>query len=172
MICWQRQSDSLREKQPSITDHAGLPKWRGLEIRLSTAALLPALFLCHPLQAQPMDCDSYARAYADAHVSGDPADLDIVDPAMRGAVVGGAWRGPRGARRGAVAGGALGVFNTLGNDPAGWRGLYDLAYRQCRNKQSPANHRPSTLGDPSYRPASPAYREPLAPAIPAAPRKP
>ncbi|WP_269581798.1 hypothetical protein [Roseibium sp. Sym1] len=136
------------------------------------AAPLSALFMCGPLQAQPVDCAGYARAYADAHVSGDPADLDIVDPAMRGAVVGGAWRGPSGARRGAVAGGVLGVFDSLGNDPAGWRGLYDLAYRLCRNKQSPANHRPSTLGDPSYRPAPSPYREPLAPAAPAAPRKP
>lgn len=126
------------------------------------------------LQAQALDCDVYARNYADAHVSGDPTDLHIVDQAMDGAVVGGAWRGDSGARRGAVAGGALGVLDTLGNDPAGWRGLYDLAYRLCRNSQSPVTHRPSTLGDPSYRatPLRPGVHEPPLPPLPLAPQKP
>jgi hypothetical protein len=135
---------------------------------------LMAICVSGPLHAQVFDCDSYARAYADAHVSGDPTDLHIVDQAMEGAVAGGAWRGPRGARRGAVAGGALGVLDTLGNNPAGWRGLYDLAFRLCHNSQSPATHRPSTLGDPSYRPALPPRRaaEPPVPAFPVAPRKP
>ncbi|MCK7611269.1 hypothetical protein [Roseibium sediminicola] len=136
--------------------------------------MLSALTLPGPLLAQPVDCDAYARDYADAHVSGDPTDLKVVDRAMEGAVAGGAWRGQSGARRGAVAGGALGVLDTLGNDPAGWRGLYDLAYRLCRNSQSPAAHRPSTLGDPSYRPATqrPQRAVPPFPAPPAAPRQP
>jgi len=124
--------------------------------------------------AQALDCDLYARNYADAHVAADPTDLHVVDRAMGGAVAGGAWRGPEGARRGAVAGGALGVLDTLGNYPAGWRGLYDLAYRLCRNSQSPVTHRPSTLGDPSHRPAPPRLRalEPPLPEMQIAPQRP
>jgi len=135
--------------------------------------LLIVLTLPGPLQAQPLNCDAYARSYADAYVSGDSTDLSIVDRAMEGAVAGGAWKGRSGARRGAVAGGALGVLDSLGNTPAGWRGLYDLAYRLCRNSQSPATHRPSTLGDPSYRPVQPGLRapEPALPALPAAPQR-
>lgn len=139
------------------------------------AACFAGLLSAQPiLRAQPLDCDLYARNYADAHVSGDPTDLNIVDQAMDGAVVGGAWRGASGARRGAVAGGALGVLDTLGNDPAGWRGLYDLAYRLCSNSQSPVTHRPSTLGDPSYRsaPRRPEALEPPRPSLPLAPQKP
>ena len=145
----------------------GLGLCRSLLLLSTVAGATPAL-------AQPISCEAYARSYADAHVSGDPTDLHIVDQAMEGAVVGGAWRGPRGARRGAVAGGALGVLDTLGNDPAGWRGLYDLAYRLCRQSRSPATHRPDTLGDPSHRPME-RYRpglQPPAPARPPAPLEP
>ena len=124
-------------------------------------------FTAEPATAQPVDCDAYARSYADAHVSSDPTDLAVVDRAMRGAVAGGAWEGPSGARRGATAGGALAVLGSLGNHPAGWRGLYDLAYRLCRNQQSTVTHRPTTLGDPSYR-ASPS---PLRQAVPPKPER-
>lgn len=141
--------------------------------------LMSALPLATPLEAQMLqarnpDCNSYARAYADAHVSSDPTDLDIVDKAMEGAVAGDAWRGPRGARRGAAAGGALAVLDRLGNDPAGWRGLYDLAFRLCREQQSSVTHRPTTLGDPSYRPVPAPSRkpEPPVPPFPLAPSKP
>ncbi|TYC58630.1 hypothetical protein FMN50_09285 [Rhodobacterales bacterium] len=120
---------------------------------------------------QSTDCETYARSYADAHVTGDPADLSVADGAMRGAVIGEAWQGPGGARRGAVAGGAVSVLDSLGNYPAGWRGLYDMAYRMCRNAQSPVSHRPSTLGDPSYRPSPQQHRE-IVPPLPAPPRSP
>ncbi|MEO9526887.1 hypothetical protein [Roseibium sp.] len=143
--------------------------------RFTRAVLLASILaMPAPLHAQAVDCDSYARAYANAHTSSDPTDLDIIDGAMEGAVAGGAWRGHSGARRGAAAGGALAVLDSLGNDPAGWRGLYDMAYRTCRNSQSPVTHRPSTLGDPSYRPARRPDQalEPPMPAVPRAPRKP
>lgn len=141
---------------------------------LHLGLILSTVVVPDAVQAQPIDCDAYARAYADAHVSGGETDLGIVDGAMEGAVAGGAWRGPSGARRGAVVGGSLGVLDTLGNYPAGWRGLYDLAYRMCRNRHSPVTHRPSTLGDPSHRPALPQGRalEPPVPPAPLAPRKP
>jgi len=153
---------------------SGTP-FRGMHCRpCRWGVLLLAMSASEPLIAQPLDCDAYARAYADAHRSGDPTDLYIVDRATQGAVAGGAWRGERGARRGAVAGGALGVLDTLGNNPAGWRGLYDIAYRLCRNNQSSVIHRPSTLGDPSHRPARPHLHapEPAMPPLPAAPRRP
>lgn len=146
-------------------------------------AILLALVLAPtPLAAQnpaapnmhPIDCDAYARSYANAHTSADTTDLPLVDGALEGAVAGGAWKGPDGARRGARAGAALSVLDTLGNYPAGWRGLYDLAFSLCRNQQSPIVHRPSTLGDPSYRPLQPAPGrvEPSRPAGPLEPMKP
>jgi|GEM_PF-1892453 len=101
--------------------------------------------------AQSYDCDAYARAYANAHVDPGATDLDIYDKAARGAVAGGLWDGALGAQRGAAIGGALSVLNTLGNTPSGWHGLYDLAHTMCMSAQSPVNHRPRTLGDPSYR---------------------
>ena len=146
----------------------------GLSLLAVSAAATSLMTAPGPLHAQALNCDLYARNYADAHVSGDPTDLHIVDQAMEGAVAGGAWRGPSGARRGARAGAALGVLDTLGDYPAGWRGLYDLAYRLCRNSQSPVTHRPTTLGDPSHHPAPPRLRapEPPLPAIPAVPQRP
>ncbi|MEM9635825.1 MAG: hypothetical protein AAGA50_31180 [Pseudomonadota bacterium] len=113
----------------------------------------------------PIDCESYARAYADAHTTGDPSDLTIVDGAMRGAVIGGGWKGPGGARRGALAGGALSVLDSIGNYPGGWQGMYDLAYRMCRNDQSGVTHRPKTLGDPTYRPR-PSSPQEIVPPLP------
>lgn len=118
-----------------------------------------------------VDCETYARSYADAHVTGDPSGLSVADGGMRGAVAGGAWAGPGGAARGAVVGGALSVLDSLGDYPAGWRSLYDMAYGLCRNAQSPVNHRPTTLGDPSYRPA-PAQRREIVPPLPSQPRPP
>lgn len=86
------------------------------------------------------------------------------------------WRlgRPKWSTQGALTGGALAVLDNLGSTPAGWRGLYDLAYRLCRNAQSPVTHRPSTLGDPSYRPALPGSSrpEPLRPTGPLAPSRP
>ncbi|WP_116697831.1 hypothetical protein [Labrenzia sp. 011] len=113
--------------------------------------------------AQAVNCDAYARSYADAHTSNDPTGMSVVDGGMRGAVAGGAWEGPGGARRGAVAGGALSVLDNLGNYSGGWQGLYDMAYSTCSNQQSPVNHRPTTLGDPSYRPAPMPGRRPIPP---------
>ncbi|MHA7772957.1 hypothetical protein [Roseibium sp. M-1] len=125
-------------------------------------------------QFNQLNCDAYARSYADAHTSADPTDVPLVDGAMEGAVAGGAWEGPDGARRGARVGAALSVLDTLGNYPAGWRGLYDLAYRLCRNQQSTIVHRPSTLGEPSYRPlpVAPGRAEPRRPTRPLEPTKP
>jgi hypothetical protein len=100
--------------------------------------------------AQPYNCTEYARAYANAHVDPGVPDLDLYERGARGAVAGGIWDGPGGARRGAAIGGALSVLDNLGNYPAGWRSLYDLAYRMCVNDQSGATHRPRTLGDPTY----------------------
>ncbi|MEQ8375446.1 MAG: hypothetical protein RID22_20310 [Roseibium aggregatum] len=149
-------------------------------VQLAKAGLLQAAIaasvacLTPEASAQTTNCDTYARAYADAHINPDQSDMPIVDGAMEGAVAGGAWEGPSGARRGALTGGALAVLDNLGSTPAGWRGLYDLAYRLCRNAQSPVTHRPSTLGDPSYRPALPGSGrpEPLRPAGPLAPSRP
>ena len=133
-----------------------------LAVNLSSRALAGGL---------PVDCETYARAYADAHVTGDPSDLSVVDGAMRGAVVGGGWRGPGGARRGAVAGGALSVLDSIGNYPGGWQGMYDLAYRLCRNGQSSVTHQPKTLGDPSYRP-TPSPLQKTIPPLPLQRREP
>ncbi|WP_209003846.1 hypothetical protein [Labrenzia sp. CE80] len=106
-----------------------------------------------PLPAVPQgpNCDVYARAYADSYRgSGDPTG-DIVAGGMEGAVAGGAWRGPGGARRGARAGGALAVLDNLAAYPGGWQALYDMAYQICRNETSGVTHRPNTLGDPSVK---------------------
>ncbi|GAA0771126.1 hypothetical protein E1180_12110 [Roseibium denhamense] len=124
-----------------------------------------ALFHASSASAQPIDCAAYATAYANQHIDPDPTDLPMVDNAMRGAVAGGAWAGESGARRGAIAGGALSVLDDLGSYPAGWRGLYDMAYRLCRQEQSPVTHRPSTLGDPSHMPGR-AFDRHTAPAMP------
>ncbi|MTI43767.1 hypothetical protein E1178_09105 [Roseibium hamelinense] len=64
---------------------------------------------------------------------------DAVQGGMAGAVVGGAWRGPSGARRGAEAGGALGVLNNLGSVPGGWQSLYDMAYQMCVQQNAGVN---------------------------------
>ena len=113
--------------------------------------------------APAADCNAYATAYANAHVSTDPTDLPLVDETMRGAVAGGAWEGASGARRGAVVGGALSVLDSIGNTPAGWRGFYDMAYRACRNANSPVNHLPTTLGDPSHNPSRSPLLRPVPP---------
>lgn len=63
-------------------------------IAASVACLVPEA------SAQTTNCDAYARAYADAHINPDQSDMPIVDGAMEGAVAGGAWEGPSGARRG------------------------------------------------------------------------
>ncbi|POF30158.1 hypothetical protein CLV41_107185 [Roseibium marinum] len=132
-------------------------------LQASLAGVLLTVGTLSAANAQAVNCDAYARSYADAHTSNDPTDLSVVDGGMRGAVAGGAWEGPGGARRGAVAGGALAVLDTLGNYPGGWQGLYDLAYSTCSNQKSPVNHRPTTLGDPSYRPAPSPRRRPVPP---------
>ena len=138
---------------------------------LPFALLLLAPGAVTAAEAQTVDCDAYARSYADAHVSNDPTGLSVADAGMRGAVAGGAWEGPSGAARGAVAGGALSVLNNIGNYSGGWQGMYDLAYNTCINQQSPVNHRPTTLGDPNYHPSpSPLRRE--VPPFPANPRVP
>lgn len=124
---------------------------RHLALALAAAGGMAA---AGPVHAQPYNCDAYARAYANAHVDPGATGLDIYDKGAQGAVVGGLWDGISGAQRGAAIGGALSVLNTLGNTPSGWHGLYDLAHTMCVSAQSPANHRPRTLGDPSYR-ASP-----------------
>lgn len=124
-----------------------------------------------PAVAKAPDCGAYARSYADARTSPTPESLSVADGAMGGAIAGGAWEGPSGARRGAIAGGALSVLDSLGNYPAGWRALYDLAYRLCRNAQSPVTHRPNTLGDPAYRP-SPSPAGQAIPPLPAPPDAP
>lgn len=146
----------------------------GTGLPMSAAALFVGLSPTEAADLQGVDCASYARAYADAHVTSDPGDLSVADGGMRGAVIGGAWEGPGGARRGAAAGAALSVLDSLGNYPSGWRGLYDMAYRMCRNSQSSVTHRPTTLGDPSYRPAQPPFGslEPPAPPLPTAPLPP
>ncbi|MEP3047909.1 MAG: hypothetical protein ABJL55_19225 [Roseibium sp.] len=138
-----------------------------LSLALVGATGLFALF-SGPAAAQQQDCHAYATAYANSYVNPDPSDLAVVDNAMRGAVAGGAWQGPSGARRGAIVGGALSVLDDLGSYQGGWQGLYDMAYRQCRNSTSSVTRRPSTLGDPSYRSRpSPLVR----PAPPLPPRK-
>ncbi|MTI45931.1 hypothetical protein E1178_20190 [Roseibium hamelinense] len=107
--------------------------------------------------AQPVDCDAYARSYANSYMGSGNQDLDAVDGAMRGAVAGGAWRGPSGARRGALAGGALGVLDSLGSTPEGWNALYDMAFRLCQNQNSAITHHPQTLGDPTLHGGPGAY---------------
>jgi len=167
--------------KPHPTEPAGLlplskPATTSRYFRRSFRHLPVAVFLfapnaVAPAGAQIVDCDAYARSYADAHVSSGPSDLSVADAGMRGAVAGGAWEGPSGAARGAVAGGALSVLNSIGNYSGGWQGMYDLAYNTCINQQSPVNHRPTTLGDPNYHPSpSPLRRE--VPPFPASPRIP
>jgi len=84
-----------------------------------------------PLPAQDIDCDTYAIDYANRFVGSGDMVGDAVEGGMKGAVVGGAWRGPSGAKRGARAGGALGVLNNIGSDPRAWEGFYDMAYQMC-----------------------------------------
>jgi len=96
-------------------------------------------FAVQPAQAGGTDCVVYATDYANAHMgSGDPVG-DAVSGGMAGAVVGGEWRGPSGAYRGARAGGALGVLNNLGSLPGGWQALYDTAYQMCQQQTSGIN---------------------------------
>jgi len=179
MHVWKRRSCCKETHQPSVKLLSRLrPVPTG---RLASATLLLIVISSSSVGAKDpdvpnmyrFDCDAYARAYANAHTSADPTDLPLVDGAMEGAVAGGAWEGPDGARRGARAGAALSVLGTLGNYPSGWRGLYDIAFSLCRNRQSPVNHRPSTLGDPSYRPLQPppGRLEPIRPVLPLEPLK-
>jgi len=110
-------------------------------------------------------CEDYARDYVDAHAgSGDPTG-DMVDEGMRGAVAGGAWAGPGGARRGARAGAALSVLDNLGSTPEGWQSLYDMAYQMCINENSPANYRPDPTVSPNVTPdcRSSATTQPIPP---------
>lgn len=88
-----------------------------------------------PAGAQPADCEAYAIDYANRFIGSGDMVGDAVEGGMKGAVVGGAWRGPSGAKRGAQAGGALGVLNNLGSDPRAWEGLYDMAYQMCVAQQ-------------------------------------
>jgi hypothetical protein len=123
---------------------------RVLKPAIVVLAALASTGVVSSANAQPVNCDAYARSYANAHVNPDPADLNIYENGARGAVAGGIWDGPSGARRGAAIGGALSVLDNLGSYPAGWQSLYDLAYQRCANEQSGVTHRPTTLGDPNY----------------------
>ncbi|GAA0782385.1 hypothetical protein GCM10009077_30330 [Roseibium denhamense] len=98
------------------------------------ALAFPAL----PASAQGTDCVLYATDYANARMGSGDVMGDAVSGGMEGAVVGGAWRGQSGARRGAEAGGALGVLDNLGSLPGGWQALYDMAYQICLQQNSPA----------------------------------
>lgn len=161
---WRPSGGALIEtpvRQPAI--RKPIPKTAR---RLAAAAMtLAALGPASSVLAQPYDCRAYARAYADAHTSPDPTDLEIFERGARGAVAGGIWEGPSGAERGAAIGGALAVLDKLGNYPAGWHSLHDLAYRMCRNAQSGVNHRPSTLGNPAYYGRPPVQRQQAAPPL-------
>ncbi len=110
-------------------------------------------------------CDAYARNYADAHVGDGDMTGDVVDGGIRGAVAGGAWRGPSGARRGARVGGALGVLDNLGSMPGGWQALYDMAYQICANQSSTANIPPAALGAPGTNCRSSATVQPVPPRV-------
>lgn len=110
------------------------------------ACTLLSLLIASSSHGQSVDCDAYARDYANARTGSGDLVGDAVDGGMRGAVVGGAWAGPRGARRGARAGGALGVLDTLGSMPGGWEALYDMAYQICLNDSSGANVQSGTSG--------------------------
>ncbi|MEP1930507.1 MAG: hypothetical protein ABJJ37_04435 [Roseibium sp.] len=159
---------TLHRQHPSRLDQ----KWWGsgpVSLCLLVACVTGfSALVSAPVTAQQQDCHAYAQDYANSYINPDRSDLAVVDNAMRGAVAGGAWQGPGGAQRGAIVGGSLSVLDNLGSYPGGWRGLYDMAYRQCRNATSSVTHRPKTLGDPSYRP----YTSPLVrPAPPLPPRK-
>lgn len=147
------------------TKHATIALRSAVAVAIWTWASVSKAADAPEMGAPFADCHSYAKAYADSHTTRHPQDLYIADQAMRGAVAGGAWRGPDGAQRGAAVGGALATLDSLGNDPAGWRGLYDMAYRLCRNAQSPITHRPRTLRDPSHQPR-PAPLNRIAPPLP------
>lgn len=110
------------------------------------ACALLSVLIASASHGQSVDCDSYARDYANARTGNGDLVGDVVDGGMRGAVVGGAWAGPGGARRGARAGGALGVLDNLGSMPGGWEALYDMAYQICRNDSSGANVQSGTSG--------------------------
>jgi len=109
---------------------------------LLTAAFLVVWPAVPGALADGTDCVIYATDYANAHMgSGDPVG-DAVSGGMAGAVVGGEWRGPVGAYRGARAGGALGVLDNLGSYPGGWQALYDMAYQMCQQQSSGVNAAP------------------------------
>ena len=90
-------------------------------------------------RADGTDCVIYATDYANAHMGSGDVVGDAVSGGMAGAVVGGAWRGPSGAYRGARAGGALGVLDNMGSLPGGWQALYDMAYQMCQQQTSGVN---------------------------------
>ena len=93
--------------------------------------MLAAPLMSGTAQAQTTDCVLYATDYANAHIgTGDPYG-DAVSGAMTGGAAGLALRGPNGVLRGAEAGAALGVMDSLAAVPGGWGALYDMAYQMC-----------------------------------------
>ncbi|WP_297581729.1 hypothetical protein [Roseibium sp.] len=119
-----------------------------------TGSLASTLFIASQLVMQPAladgtDCVVYATDYANARMGSGDMVGDAVSGGMAGAVVGGEWRGPIGAIRGARAGGALGVLDNLGSLPGGWQALYDTAYQMCLQQTSSVNAAPS-YGTPYY----------------------
>lgn len=104
------------------------------------------LLIASASYGQSVDCDAYARDYANARTGSGDLLGDVIDGGMRGAVAGGEWAGPGGARRGARTGGALGVLDNLGSMPGGWDALYNMAYQVCQNDSSGAKVQSGTSG--------------------------
>ena len=116
---------------------------------LTATLLVFSSLTTQPAFAEGTDCVVYATDYANARMGSGDMVGDAVSGGMAGAVVGGEWRGPIGAIRGARAGGALGVLDNLGSLPGGWQALYDTAYQMCLQQTSDVNAAPH-YGTPYY----------------------
>ncbi|MEM9630061.1 MAG: hypothetical protein AAGA50_01955 [Pseudomonadota bacterium] len=116
---------------------------------LATILIVLSCIAIPQAQAQGTNCVVYATDYANARMGSGDVVGDAVSGGMAGAVVGGEWKGPVGAYRGARAGGALGVLDNLGSLPGGWQALYDTAYQMCQQQTSGVNAVPH-YGTPYY----------------------
>ncbi|MTH98979.1 hypothetical protein E1297_23525 [Roseibium sp. RKSG952] len=123
--------------------------------------------MAQPAAQANTNCVLYATDYANRYAgSGDPVG-DAVQGGMAGAVIGGAWRGPGGAVKGARAGAALATLDNLGSMPGGWQGLYDMAFQMCQQQTSPVNADtlypvpPVALPQPACRSSASVDKRPL-----------
>jgi len=103
---------------------------------LVAAVLWAGVFLAPgtSFAARSVQCDNYARDYADRH-SGGGSDVvgGALGGAATGALLGGIIGGGGGAAKGAAIGGGVGALGGTAAAGSNWSRAYNRAYDRCMN---------------------------------------